>query len=98
MELMNSSLYPRRALLNRVAPALAGSLAAISPARMVAGNRNSPKANRAIKSGAANIRAKKGDVSLYIYRKKLDATKPGEPASPVLFLAHRFVSLVTAEF
>jgi len=32
--------------------------------------------------------AKKGDVSLYLYRKRLAAPKPGEKPLPVLFLVH----------
>jgi pimeloyl-ACP methyl ester carboxylesterase len=32
--------------------------------------------------------AKKGDVPLYMFRKRLGAPKPGEPARPVLFLVH----------
>jgi alpha-beta hydrolase superfamily lysophospholipase len=32
--------------------------------------------------------AKKGDVSLYLYRKRVGAPQPGEPPRPVLFLVH----------
>src|SRR5689334_20839962 len=32
--------------------------------------------------------AKKGDVPLYMFRKRLGAPKPGEPSRPVLFLVH----------
>jgi alpha-beta hydrolase superfamily lysophospholipase len=32
--------------------------------------------------------AKKGDVSLYMYRKRVGAPKPDQPALPVLFLVH----------
>ena len=32
--------------------------------------------------------AKKGEVSLYMFRKRLGAPKPGEPPRPVLFLVH----------
>jgi alpha-beta hydrolase superfamily lysophospholipase len=32
--------------------------------------------------------AKKGDVSLYLFRKRMGAPKAGEPALPVLFLVH----------
>jgi len=32
--------------------------------------------------------ARKGDVQLYMYRKRLGAPQPGEPAKPVLFLVH----------
>jgi alpha-beta hydrolase superfamily lysophospholipase len=32
--------------------------------------------------------AKKGDVSLYLFRKRMEAPKPGQAALPVLFLVH----------
>jgi pimeloyl-ACP methyl ester carboxylesterase len=32
--------------------------------------------------------AKKGDIPLWIYRKRLGAPKPGEPSRPVLFFVH----------
>jgi pimeloyl-ACP methyl ester carboxylesterase len=32
--------------------------------------------------------AKKGDLALYIFRKRLGTPKPGETAKPILFLAH----------
>ncbi|HEV7635462.1 MAG TPA: alpha/beta fold hydrolase, partial [Bradyrhizobium sp.] len=32
--------------------------------------------------------AKKGDVPLWMYRKRLGAPKPGEPSRPVLFFVH----------
>src|SRR5882757_1148398 len=32
--------------------------------------------------------AKKGDVPLWMFRKRLGAPKPGEPARPVLFFVH----------
>jgi pimeloyl-ACP methyl ester carboxylesterase len=32
--------------------------------------------------------AKKGDIPLWMYRKRLGAPKPGEPSRPVLFLVH----------
>src|SRR5207244_1329648 len=32
--------------------------------------------------------AKKGEVSLYLYRKRIGAPAPGAPAKPVLFLVH----------
>lgn len=37
---------------------------------------------------SAEYWAKKGDVPLYIYRKRLGAPKTGEPPRPVLFLVH----------
>src|SRR5450755_217995 len=32
--------------------------------------------------------AKKGDIPLWMYRKRLGAPKPGEPARPVIFFVH----------
>src|SRR5262245_18591673 len=32
--------------------------------------------------------AKKGDVPLWMFRKRLGAPKPGEPSRPVLFFVH----------
>ncbi len=32
--------------------------------------------------------AKKGDVPLWMYRKRLGAPKPGEPSRPVIFFVH----------
>jgi pimeloyl-ACP methyl ester carboxylesterase len=37
---------------------------------------------------SAEYWAKKGDVPLYVFRKRLGAPKPGEPPQPVLFLVH----------
>src|SRR6478752_4573908 len=37
---------------------------------------------------SAEYWAKKGDVPLWMYRKRLGAPKPGEPARPVLFFVH----------
>ncbi|HEY6908381.1 MAG TPA: alpha/beta fold hydrolase [Myxococcales bacterium] len=37
---------------------------------------------------SAEYTAKKGDVSLYMYRKRLGAPRKGEPARPVLFMVH----------
>jgi alpha-beta hydrolase superfamily lysophospholipase len=82
----------RRDLLMRGAPALATGLAAISSARFALGQEQSPASaagssiNQKIWSG--EYWAKKGDLALYIFRKRLGAPKPGEPARPILFLAH----------
>src|SRR5580692_725447 len=82
----------RRALLTRAAPVLAGSLAAISPACLALAEEKSPRnvsennANEKIWSG--EYWAKKGDIALYIFRKRLGAPNPGEMARPIVFLAH----------
>jgi pimeloyl-ACP methyl ester carboxylesterase len=82
----------RRALLTRAAPALATGLAAISFARSALAQDQSQQnavgspSNEKIWSGEYS--AKKGDLALYIFRKRLGAPKPGETARPILFLAH----------
>ncbi len=89
MELTNSKLT-RRTLLSCVAPALAGSIAAMSPAHFVLAEEKKTPANKSgnKKIWSSEYSANKGNVSLYIYRKRLGAPKPGEPAKPILFLAH----------
>ena len=82
----------RRALLTRTAPALASGFAAISSARFALAQEQSPlnaagtPASERIWSG--EYWAKKGDLALYIFRKRMGAPKPEEPAKPILFLAH----------
>src|SRR6202051_3718835 len=82
----------RRALLTRAAPALATGLAAISSARFALAQDQPPasavgsSANEKIWS--SEYWAKKGDLALYIFRKRLGAPKSGEAARPILFLAH----------
>ena len=89
---MNSKkTISRRALLTQAAPALATGLAAISTARFALAQEHAPSAaansaNERIWSGEYWTR--KGDLSLYIFRKRVGAPKPGEPAKPILFLAH----------
>ncbi|HZZ14523.1 MAG TPA: alpha/beta fold hydrolase [Candidatus Sulfotelmatobacter sp.] len=89
---MNSKkTISRRALLTQAAPVLATGLAAISSARFALAQDHTPNAadsrpNEKIWSG--EYWTKKGDLSLYIFRKRLGAPKPGEPTKPILFLAH----------
>src|SRR5450631_1890454 len=85
-------ILSRRALLTRVAPALAGTIAAISPARLASAQNKAhardPNGSAQEKVWSAEYWAKRGDISLFIYRKRMGAPKDGEPAKPVLFLAH----------
>ena len=89
---MNSKkTISRRALLTQAAPALATGLAAISSARFALAQEHAPNpANNRTneKIWSAEYWAKKGELSLYIFRKRLGAPKSGEPAKPILFLAH----------
>src|SRR5579863_6144446 len=79
----------RRALLTRAVPALAGGLAAFSPALA------KPKFASNVPAGPTNERiwsgeywAKKGGLALYIFRKRVGTPGPEERLKPVLFLAH----------
>jgi pimeloyl-ACP methyl ester carboxylesterase len=89
---MNSKkTISRRALLTQAAPALATGLAAISSASFALAQEHAqnPANNRTNeKIWSAEYWAKKGELSLYIFRKRLGAPKSGEPAKPILFLAH----------
>src|ERR1700722_12698789 len=89
---MNSKkTISRRALLTQAAPALATGLAAISSARFALAQEHAPNAadNRTTeKIWSGEYWAKKGELCLYIFRKRLGAPKSGEPARPILFLAH----------
>jgi alpha-beta hydrolase superfamily lysophospholipase len=82
----------RRAVLTRTAPTLAGGLALISPTYLALAKEKSPPSfsdgptNETIWSG--EYWAKKGDLALYIFRKRTGAPQPGETPKPVLFLAH----------
>ncbi len=81
----------RRSLLIDAAPAIAGGLAAVGLAPQAFGRQTGISQNTASptrgKIWSVEYWAKKGEVSLNIYRKRLGAPQPGE-ASPVLFLAH----------
>jgi alpha-beta hydrolase superfamily lysophospholipase len=81
----------RRALLTRAAPALASGLAVFSSPGFALAQKQSPNstgspANERTWSG--EYWAKKGEIALYIFRKRMGAPKSGETAKPVLFLAH----------
>ena len=82
----------RRNFLQGAAPAIAGGLAlsGAAPKRS-----RQPAARAKEKSGAANEKiwsneywAQKGDVKLYMFRKRMGAPQAGKPALPVLFLVH----------
>jgi pimeloyl-ACP methyl ester carboxylesterase len=79
----------RRSFLINSAPVVAGGFAAagIAPRALSqqAGLSASPESKK-IWSG--EYWAKKGDVSLYIFRKRLGAPQPGQSSLPVLFLVH----------
>jgi pimeloyl-ACP methyl ester carboxylesterase len=82
----------RRNFLMGVAPAIAGGLALSSAAVETFAR---PSGGQTEKSGAASeiiwskeYWAQKGEVKLYMYRKRVGAPQSGKPALPVLFLVH----------
>jgi pimeloyl-ACP methyl ester carboxylesterase len=81
----------RRSLLIDAPLAIAGGLAAAGITSQARGKSIRPSRDAATpenrKIWSAEYWAKKGEVSLYIYRKRLGAPQPGE-ALPVLFLVH----------
>lgn len=82
----------RRKFLLGAAPAIAGGLALTSAAR---GAFAQPAGGAKEKSDAATEKiwskdywAQKGDIKLWMYRKRMGAPQAGKPALPVLFLVH----------
>jgi pimeloyl-ACP methyl ester carboxylesterase len=82
----------RRNFLMGIAPAIAGGLALSSAAVETFAR---PSGGQTEKSGAASEKiwskeywAQKGEVKLYMYRKRAGAPQSGKPALPVLFLVH----------
>lgn len=82
----------RRNFLLGAAPAIAGGLALSS---IAAETFAQPTGSQTEKSGAANEKiwskeywAQKGDVKLFMFRKRVGAPQAGKPALPVLFLVH----------
>src|SRR5579862_10062377 len=88
----NSTVDPsRRSFLLGAAPAIAGGLALSS----AASEAFAEPAGAREKSDASNEKiwsneywAQKGDVKLYMFRKRVGAPQAGKPALPVLFLVH----------
>ncbi len=73
---------PRRAVIKGAGLGLvAGSLAGALPAPDAA-------AADGGEIWSSEYWAKKGDVPLWMYRKRLGAPKPGEPSRPVIFFVH----------
>jgi alpha-beta hydrolase superfamily lysophospholipase len=72
--------FPRRTLIKGAGLGLiAGALADSSPAR---------SAGEGGEIWSSEYWAKKGDVPLWMFRKRLGAPKAGEPARPVVFFVH----------
>jgi len=82
----------RRALLTQSAPVIAGSFAAISSTNLAIAQE---KPSLTVPAGPSNEKiwsseywGKKGDIALYLFRKRLGAPQLGETDRPILFLAH----------
>lgn len=86
------TVLSRRSLLTQSAQALAGSFAAISTTRLAIAQQKSQStvpASPGIETiWSGEYWTKKGDIALYIFRKRMGVPKPGEPPKPILFLAH----------
>jgi pimeloyl-ACP methyl ester carboxylesterase len=91
----------RRSFLKATAPAIAGGLAAFSVVpELLAEDAASARARATKKTGdktgdASNKNfwtkdywAQRGDLKLYMFRKRASAPQPGQPALPILFLVH----------
>jgi pimeloyl-ACP methyl ester carboxylesterase len=63
-------------------------MAGLSVGAGLLSGQSSPTAAATPDIWSADYWAKKGDVPLYVFRKRLGAPRPGEPARPVLFLVH----------
>jgi alpha-beta hydrolase superfamily lysophospholipase len=89
---INQKTLSRRAALMRGAQWLAGGVVTMSPAHLAfsqdQSKRSVPVSMPDQKIWSSEYWAKKKDISLYIFRKRRGAPKPGETPRPVLFLAH----------
>jgi alpha-beta hydrolase superfamily lysophospholipase len=78
---------PRRSVLKSAGLGIGAGLASsLSPARAQVAT--AAAAQPAQAPWSAEYWARKGDVALYLWRKRVGAPKPGEPPMPVLFLVH----------
>lgn len=90
---LKKNLLSRRTLLTHGAPALAG-LATLSTPHLALGRDKSKSSQDAVNAPANQKMwsneywAKKGEIALYIFRKRMGAPSAGEAPKPILFLAH----------
>ena len=86
------SHFSRRALLRGVAPAISGAVGAMGLARQALGEQRGSSLAKARpesrKIWSAEYWANKGEVKLYLYRKRLNAPQGTQAPLPVLFLVH----------
>src|SRR5258708_10436553 len=82
----------RRALLIGAAPVVTGAIASIGPfgQALVAQDARSTRegSSEGRKIWSAEYWAEKGDVKLYLYRKRIGPPRRGQASRPVLFLVH----------
>src|SRR5579871_221324 len=88
----------RRSFLKNSAPAIAGGLAALhlAPSALAAAEPPATKKSpKTADNGTENKKiwsneywAQRGDVKLYLFRKRVGAPQSGERILPVLFLVH----------
>src|SRR5882762_9127656 len=79
----------RRSFLLHSAPAVAGGLAAFGlPGNALAEQEQSPASAEKRKIWSKEYWAQKGEVKLYMFRKRAGVPQSGKPALPVLFLVH----------
>ena len=84
MALLDQKLARRTLLKGASLCAGAGVVAALG----TAGQPASAQPSEAGEIWSGEYRAKKGDVPLWMYRKRLGTPKAGEPARPVVFFVH----------
>ena len=82
---MTHSEYPlaRRTLIKGIGAGVAAGMAGATPAHAAT---ETPAQGGEIWS--SEYWTKKGDIPLWMYRKRIGAPKPGEPARPVVFFVH----------
>jgi pimeloyl-ACP methyl ester carboxylesterase len=81
--------FSRRSLVFDAVPAIAGGLAAVSlTPRALSQQAGLPGSPESKKIWSGEYWAKKGEVSLYIFRKRMGSPQPGQAPLPVLFLVH----------
>ena len=90
---MTTSSSSRRSFLKGAAPAIAGGLAAAGLARAAIGQpvgdaSPEPSGSAQQPIWSHDYWAARGDIKLYMFRKRAGAPKKGEKALPVLFLVH----------
>jgi pimeloyl-ACP methyl ester carboxylesterase len=88
---LKQNVFSRRTLLTHGAPMLVGLTTLSNSSFTIAEGQKSSAASGAPTTkriSSSEYWAKKGDISLYLFRKRLEAPSRGEDDRPILFLAH----------